>query len=88
LKPVLRTGLDAEKNIGSDHVDLSVLGSDVSFDPSANNTLDGIVGVDLSFQMDKGPELYLNGEGNIGLNKSEANDNFGVTGRVGAHWKF
>lgn len=87
--PSLRLGVDGEADIGGHDVDLNVLGTDVSFDPQGgSDTLDSIIGVNLSYVVDNGPQLYLDGEASIGLNKGDIQDNKGGTARVGARWHF
>ena len=89
LSPVLRVGLDGETSLGQNNVDLVVLGTNVSLDPSGgNNSLDGIVGANIAYKLDTGPEIYADGEANLGLNNGGLKDNMGGTARLGARWKF
>jgi len=88
LKPTLRAGIKGQTTIGSNKVDVNTLGSNISFDPKgADNYVDGILGANFTYATPSGPQLYLDGEGNFGLNKGGPGGNSGGTGRIGAKWK-
>ena len=89
FEPSFRAGIEGQTFIGNRSLDLSVLGTNMSFDPSGdNNYVDGIIGVNITYAINGGPEVYLDGEAVIGLNKGGPSDNFGGTGRTGLRFKF
>jgi hypothetical protein len=89
LKPSLRAGIDGNTMLGSDKTDVTVLGSNLSFDPQGgDNTIDGIIGVNLSLARSERFNLYVDAEASLGLNNGGASDNKGAIGRLGAKWKF
>jgi hypothetical protein len=88
LHPSLRAGIQGQTLLGSNSVDVTTLGNNLSFDPKGGDGyVDGIIGINLSQTTDAGgPELYLDGEANLGLNKDGPSDNKGIVGRLGAKW--
>jgi hypothetical protein len=90
VQPSFRVGVQGQTLVGSRSVDVTTLGSNLSFNPKGgDNTLDGILGV--NFTQDSttgGPQFYLDAEGNLGLNKGGADKNKGIVGRLGARWKW
>lgn len=89
LKPAFRAGIDGQSYIGNRSTDLNVLGTDVSFDPNGSDQfVDGVAGINLSYAIHDGPELYMDSEINVGLNQGTIADNFGGTIRTGLRWNF
>ena len=86
---VLRAGIEGQTNIGGNDVDLTVLSTDVSLDPKGgDDTLDGVIGMNLSYDLTDGPELYFDGEVSLGINQGGISDNKGGALRIGARWTF
>ena len=89
LKPSLRAGIDGQTLLGSNDVNVNTLGSNLSFDPRGGmNYIDGIVGTNLSYAVNNGPQIYLDGEADLGLNKGGPGNNKGITTRFGSRWAF
>lgn len=88
LKPSFRAGVQGETLIGSNDVDVTVLGTELSFDPQgADGSIDGVVGTNLNYAIDQQLDVYFDGEANLGLNHGGPKQNNGIVGRVGARWK-
>ncbi len=88
LKPSFRLGLDGDTPVGSESVDLTVLGTNVALDAKTGSTLDGVIGAHVALDTEQGATVYADGEADIGLNKGGTSHNAGITGRVGARWAF
>ena len=89
VAPAFRAGLHGKTMIGSNNTDVTVLGNSLSFDPSTNdNTIDGVLGFNVSHSFDNGPQLYFDAEANLGLNHGGPSDNKGIVGRLGAKWRW
>jgi hypothetical protein len=89
LKPTLRAGVQAQTQLGDNETDVTVLGSNLAFDPSGDdNTVDAVLGVNLSYAECEKMDLYFDAEANAGLNHGGPSENFGGVARVGAKWKW
>ncbi len=89
LKHSYRAGLQAHAGIGDQSIDVSVLGTNVTIDPDADRTLDGIVGINLDYyDMKHGMNVYFDGEAALGINHGGLSDNMGGTAKVGLRWTF
>lgn len=88
LKTSLRAGVEGQTLLGSNKVDMQVLGTNLSFDPKGGDGyVDGILGANLVHSVSDRLDLYGDAEATLGLNKGGAGSNKGAVGRIGARWK-
>ena len=89
LNPSIRAGIDGQSSIGSRSTDLTVLNTNVSFDQKgSDHFIDGIAGINLSYDFHDNAEVYVESEINLGLTQRNIEDNFGGTLRTGLRWNF
>jgi hypothetical protein len=88
LATSFRVGIEGKADIGDQSVDVNVLGTDVTIDPKADSTLDGIVGLNLNLATTSAMEVYFDGEASIGINKGGPADNMGGTAKIGLRMPF
>jgi hypothetical protein len=82
-----RAGVQGQTLLGSNKTNVTVLGNNLSFDPQGgNDTVDAVLGFNISQSLNTGPTLYFDAEANLGLNNGGPSDNKGVVGRLGAKW--
>jgi len=88
LKIKGRVGVEANKILGSNNVDVTVIGQNVSFQPNARDyNVDGFVGLNTSYNTNNF-SIYLDVEGSKGLSKSLSNNDVGVYGKLGFKYGF
>jgi len=84
-----RTGLEANKIIGNQKVDITILGQDVSLvSNNRNYNIDGFVGVNTSYDLQENVRIYADVEGSKGISKSLSGNNLGLYGKLGLKWGF
>jgi hypothetical protein len=89
LTPVLRAGVEGATTLGGGDADVTVLGSNLTFDPQgSDNVVDGILGANVAYDINSNVNIYADAEASVGLNHGSMSDNLGGTGRLGARWKF
>jgi len=85
----VRTGLEANHVIGSQNVDITVIGQNISVDTNNRDyNIDGFVGFNTAYDLQDNVQLYADVEGTKGLNKHISNDNLGLYGKLGLKWGF
>ncbi|NDG05513.1 MAG: autotransporter outer membrane beta-barrel domain-containing protein [Alphaproteobacteria bacterium] len=87
--PALRGGIQGQALLGDNNVDVTVLGSKLTFDPQGGyGTVDAVIGTTLNYEITQRLNVYFDGEANLGLNHGGVSDNKGAVGRLGARWAF
>jgi len=85
----IRTGLEANRAVGNQKVNVTALDQNISFSPDSRDyNIDGFVGVNSSYDLKDNVRIYTDIEASKGITKSVSNNNLGLFGKVGVKWNF